>query len=54
MMPTDTFKKVYVQSQVNGNVLAQLKLCFWEDTTQLFTIVNETFKTLISAFKDSN
>ena len=54
MMPTEIFKKAYMQSQVSSNALMQLEPHLRKGKPQPFVTAHEMLDTLTSAFGDPN
>lgn len=52
MMPTEIFKKVYMQNRVSGNALTQLEPQLHKNNSQPFATANKIFNTLTSVFDD--
>ena len=54
IMPTEIFKKAYVQSRVSGNALTQLEPQLCENNPRPFATANKMLDTLTSTFSDPN
>lgn len=54
IMSIEVLKKVYMQSQMSGNVLTQLELRLHENNSRPFATANKIFDMLTFAFDNSN